>query len=295
MITGKTIMSWNVPSVMSGDPENFTKVLVDNNFEGVCLKAADGTHPHEMSSGGPWWNWGENIRDELMSCLREAGLKVYFWHFLYGRYPIDELGIAREQCDKFKPDGYIWDPEATFENTTRPEDTARMLSKGLAETHPHIPQALCWWAFPISPRNGVMWHPVSIAEAFLEVVSTIMPMMYWDGDTHTDVMTYLKNSLQVWRDITDKPICPIGRCYNGNGGYASPGTIKTFATQIYSQRTELNLVGTSWFSLDRAFRKPDWMMALAETPIFGNFAELTLEEKVDRLVSAHMVLFPELQ
>ena len=142
MITGKNIMSWNVPAVQDGTPEDFAQLLVDAKFEAVCLKVADGAYVHRMKSWSPWPHWGENVQMELIEALRTAKIKIYFWHFVYGYNPQGELNVARQQCEKFQPDGYIWNAESAFDRKPNAEANARLLSSGLASSHNHIHQGL---------------------------------------------------------------------------------------------------------------------------------------------------------
>lgn len=293
MITGKSIMSWNVPAVLNGDPEEFAQLLVDLNFEGVLLKAADGSGLQVVSRYSPWPTWGENVRQELVTALRARNLKVYFWHFLYGYNPQGELSVARKQIDRFNPDGYVWNVEGSFDNKPSAEANARLISGGLATSHSNIPQGLCWWALPAS-STGAEWHPKRVAKAFLETVTTGMPMMYWQGIGALAATSYFERSLKLWRDFTDVPLTPIGRSYNGDGGYADKDGITAFADRAYEKQETEKIVGTSWYSLDKAVQNQSWLTALQNSLKFGNKVTLSMEEKVDRLVMAHLALFPEL-
>lgn len=286
---GKSIFSWNVPAVNS-DPEKFTKILLDMNFEAVCLKAADGIGVHKSYKNG---SWSENVTPELVRELKDAGLKVYLWQFVYGYNPTGELNVALKQTDRFEPDGYIWDAEGSFDSKSNAVGNARTLTRGYKAKHPHVRQNLCWWALPKSPTTGNQWHPIPVAQAFLEVCDSAMPMMYWQGAGGANAMWYLNTSLRIWRTFTTKPIIPVGRVYNGDGGYASPEAILAFANSALNSAETMNLIGTSWWSLDRAVQNPSWMAALKQTPRFAASTMLTTEEILERLMDHHQSLFPE--
>jgi len=295
-------MSWNVPAVESGDPERFAKLLVDNKFEGVMLKAANGNAVHNINRLSPWPLWGENIRIELVNALKAAGLKVYLWHFLYGYDPTGEANVAISQTARFEPDGYVWDVEGAFDTRTNAEANARLITKLYQKSFPTVQQGLCWWAFPKSPTSGVQWHPVKVGQAFLEVCQVGLPMMYWQGSTPTAAYSYLTDSLRVWKGITNRPIVPIGRAYNGDGGYANADSILTFGNECYNLYTLGDnrpnpILGNSWWSLDKAAGNSEWLSALKALPKYKIDGPpiLSLEEKVDRLVEAHPELFPELE
>lgn len=295
MINGKSIMLWNVPAIFDGDPDAIARLLNEVKFEGVAIKGGDGSGIFRQSRYGPWPNWGDNISSELVSTLRIYNQKVYVWHFVYGSDPQGELQVAIELCDRFRPDGYIWNVETAFDRKPNAVTNARILSQGLLEAAPQVSQGLCWWALPESPVSGTEWHPKKVARAFLETVHVGMPMMYWQRKGATAAVNYLHNSLRIWRKMTDKPIVPIGRCYDGTGGYTNADGILGFGNEVYRLAAMENLIGNSWYSLDKAIKKVTWLSALQDLPTWDNLpVDLTLEEKVERLVRAHPDLFPEL-
>lgn len=294
MISGKSIMSWNVPAIYGGDPDKYVEVLSTGRFESVDIKAGDGNGIYKMSSFSPWPNWGENVTTDLIVALRTAGFRVNLWHFVYGTDVHGELAVAKLLCDRFQPDGYIWNVEGAFDRKPNAIASARFISQGLKQAYPHITQGLCWWALPISPSTGSQWHPIAVAKAFLETVDVGMPMMYWQGIGATAARNYLYTSLRIWREnVTDKPIVPIGRCWDGAGGYADPDGITGFGLEVLKLADLDNLVGNSWYSLDKAFTKMTWFNALQDLPKWGTIVRLSIEEKVARLVAAHPELFPE--
>lgn len=295
MITGKTTMCWNVPAISNGDPQGFVEMLKIGKFDGVAIKAADAGSVYSMSKYGPWPSWGANVKPELVNALRAAKKKVYFWHFVYGEDPQAELNIAKEICDTFQPDGWIWNAETAFDKKPNAVNNARILSVGLKRSHPHISQGLCWWALPESPTSGAQWHPKKVAQAFLETVDTGMPMVYWQGIGANAAVDYLHKSLTIWRKMTRVPITPIGRTFNGTGGYTDPAGIKAFDYEVHRLSDTYNLVGVSWYSFDKSVTQMTWFEALSQTNEWsGRPVFLSLEEKVERLVKNHPDLFPEL-
>ncbi len=298
MIEGKVIFSWNVPEVAGGDPEKFADYLVDGNFEGVFLKCADGPLVHKPASWSPWPNWGNNIRPALVKALKEAGIKVYLWHYLYGNDPKGELSIAKKQIDSFEPSGYIWNAEGSFDSKSNAEKNAVLLSKGIRDVYPELSQALCWWALPKNPANpSIEWHPIRVAKAFLPYINLATPMMYWQGSGSEAAVSYLMKSLNIWRTYVSKdlPILPIGRAYTGDGGFADPDGITAFGNKVIALADSYNLIGNSWWSLDASHDNAKNWFALTALPKFGKGSgSLTDKEILSRLVNAHKELFPEL-
>lgn len=299
MINGKSIFSWNVPSVGKGDPTLFVKFLIDNNFEGVCLKTGDGPLVQKISKLSPWPTWGENVRPELVEAIKAAKLKVFLWHFVYGNDVIGELNVAISQCSRFSPDGFIWDVENQFDGKTNNAGNSRYLSSGLRRAFPDLKQALCWWALPLSP-SGIEWHPLKVGRAFMEVVDVGMPMMYWQEKGPEAAILYLHRSMEIWKNFWTKPIIPIGRAFTGGGGYGDSFGISAFAEEVMLLRkaNKESIPGLSWWSADHAIKEATWVSALRNTQKFS-IADpfvLTAEEKLRRLVehSSHREIFPEL-
>jgi hypothetical protein len=296
MINGKSIFSWNIPAVGGGDPEAFVTFLLENNFEGVCLKGANGPWIQKVSRWSPWPLWGENIRMELVKALKGAGLKLYLWHFVFGKDPVGELNIALSQTSRFEPDGYIWDVESAFDAKIGAVGNARYLTRGFKKAFPQLEQALCWWALPLSPK-GAEWHPIKVANAFQEIVDLAMPMMYWQGKGTMAATSYLHRSLAIYSKFWNKPIVPVGRAYNGDGGYGDAAGITAFAQEVMTLSEGLSEIpGISWWVTDKAVKNPAWLAALQKTETFDTVdpVKLTPEKMLDRLVEGHPELFPEL-
>jgi len=234
----------------------------------------------------------------MVTALKDAGLKVYLWHFVYGTNPSGERDIAKSQIAKFEPDGYIWNAETDFDIKPRAETNARTLSEGVRDAFPDLPQALCWWALPVNPLNQNMeWHPVRVAKAFLETVDMGMPMMYWQGSTPEAAYSYLLKSLGIWRMYVtkDHPIMPIGRAFTGTGGIMTADAILEFANRVYTIGDTNNLPGVSWWALDTAHVNKAVWDTLSMTPKYGKeVGKLSTEEILDRLMNEHKELFPEL-
>lgn len=296
MINGKSIFSWNIPAVGGGDPEAFVKFLLENNFEGVCLKGANGPSVQRIKRWSPWPRWGENIRPEFVEALKGVGLKVFLWHFVFGQDPVGELNVALSQTSRFEPDGYIWDVETAFDSKEGAVANARYLSRGFKKFFPQLEQALCWWALPLSPRGGE-WHPIKVANAFQEIVDLAMPMMYWQGKGAVAAKTYLHRSLNIYDKFWKKPIVPVGRAYNGDGGYGDAAGITAFDQEVRTLSDVLFAIpGISWWVTDKAVKNPTWLAALRATEPFDTVdpIKLTPEQKLERLVDYHPTLFPEL-
>jgi len=298
MIDGKTVFSWNVPEIENGNPNKFTSFLESGLFEGILLKCADGPLVHKPAPWSPWPNWGNNIKPLLVKALREAGFKIYLWHYLYGNDPKGELAVAKKQISSFEPDGYVWNAEGSFDIKPNAEKNAVLLASGIRDEFPDLPQALCWWALPKNPSNpNIEWHPIKVAKAFLPYMDLAMPMMYWQGNTPEKAVDYLLKSLHIWRTYIsrDLPINPIGRAYTGDGGFADAKSITAFGNKVLNLADSYGLIGNSWWSLDAAHDVPEVWSALTMLPKFRKeVGKISNEEILSRLVTHHKELFPEI-
>lgn len=287
----KSVFVWNVPAIAGGDPKSFVKVLTDLGVDTVIVKAANYTW-EQTCSYAAFPGWGLNIKPELVSEIKAAGINFDVWHFVGGYDPVGEANIAKKVCGKFAPRHYIWNSESAFEAKTSRVANASYITRTLRSAYPDIKQSVCTWAFPLSPVTGSTWHPTDVIKAYMDQVDYATVMMYWGGESSASAVKYYEDSYTVWRKLTNKPILPVGRAYNGDGGKANAPAMTAFANHVSSNIKADNLTGVSWYSLDELVKNPTWFDAVRES---GNFpppvSELTLEEKVDRLVEHHPEIF----
>lgn len=257
----KSIFSWNLPAIgLTADA--VADKLLSAGFESVMVKVADGPTRFNASRLA-WPTWGENAKPDFLARLRERGLKVIGWAFNYGIDIPGELRIAVEQSKRLPLDGYIFDVEGKFEGYTNAKGNAEVLAGGYKRALPDMPTAFCSWSFWKSPISGAQWHNMAVAQAFMKYCDYGMPMMYWQGDTAQAAGYNLTTSLAQWRElITKKPIIPVGRAYNGDGGTMSAGAVSYFA----SQARLMKCPGLTWWVLDKAAKNPEVWGALTAIP-----------------------------
>jgi len=263
----KAIFSWNVPAVDGGNPAKFADRLKAAGFEAVYLKAADGGFaftPNRITYLG----WGENIRADMVSALKGRGIKVIGWQFNYGDNILKEADIAASQTLRFNLDGWIFDIESKFEANTNAVSNAYALCNEYRKRCPSIPLGFCSWAQWRS-STGVLWHNEDMAKAFMEKCDVGMPMMYWGGSSPSTALWLLNESLRLWRNITNKPIIPVGRAYTGDGGYLNAGTMTAFANEVRNK----GLRGLSWWLLDQVVKDVSAWGALTAIPKFAPVPE----------------------
>lgn len=235
----KAIFSWQIPSVLKGEPNAFANLLSLAGFEAVYLKVADGAGVYGVTG----------ITNELISALRAKNISIIGWGFNYGLDWKGEAKIGAAQVNRWGLDGYIWDIESRYESTPNAVQNAyNMLAVFRQEVARPTPTAFCSWAYWRSRFLGSEIHPIGMLQAFMSVCDYGMPMQYWGGNLPAGAVSYLNGSLEQWRKYTDKPLIPAGRAYNGDGG-----EVNALSVIAYEQAVrDAGCKGISWWELDQA-------------------------------------------
>jgi len=262
----KSIFLWNVPSVENGDPDRIAQRLIDVGFESVAVKVQNGPNRYNLNWSDKYRTWGENVRPDLVEALHARGLKVIGWGNAYGYQSYEEGLVAADQVNRFGLDGFIWDQETTAEKQARRVQNANDTMKAF-RANCQVPTAFNSWALWQSPKSGTPWHPIDMAKAWISLVDCVMPMMYWDKEGPTSALWWLENSMKQHRELTDLPIIPAGRAYNGEKVTAIPEALLVFA------KTSLEIYGVpgiTWWVMDQAANRSDLWSTLERINALGN-------------------------
>lgn len=282
---GKNTYIWTIKSCFGGDAQRIASALSNCGFQSAIL--------HEANL----YYWRSPERIALAKTLRSAGIMPIGGAAVYGYDPVGEGKLAADICLENDLTCFVFDAETTWDARPAPNSNAVKLLQEFRKRAPGVKAGWCYWSFWKSGK-GVSWYPrkdviwAAQAENYGEC-DFFMPMMYWGGSTPAQAVDYLNVSWAQYREITDKPIIPIGRAYVGDGGTAAADAIEAFDTRA----RELGAPGVSWWSMQHALALTGIWPALcdlkpysgAETPIPQPppVVELTLEEKVERLWDNH--------
>jgi len=298
MINEKTMILWNDQAILGGDPEKIADMLIKGGFEGAIL------HSSSLST------WEKDTRDgvidqdhrvKLVAVLKARGIHVYGSAAIYGKYPVWEGNVAGKICVKYELEAFMFDAESTFDAQATPDSNIVIVFKNFRETAPGVKVCLCWWA-RWKASTGSMIHPKKVLWAAMAVnygdADFGMPMVYWtNDDSPENALALIEACFSQWREITDKPIIPIGRAYVGDSGTATPEAVKAFEAKA----RELGAVGVSWWSMEHALQIDGLWEALKETakfneistePVTETVTELADAEKLALLWDAHPTLHP---
>ena len=256
----KAIFIHKTANVKGGDPVSTAQMLADARFEAVYVKAADGAVAY-APDGKP------NLTTTLVNEFKKRGIIVIGWGFCYGNDPAGEGNIAAIQVNRFGLDGWIFDVESAFEAQVNAADKVGILFDKYHVYTP-APAAFCSWFFWRSPTTGALWHNVAMAKAAMLKADVGMPMIYWSGSTAGSALWYLKESLRQWAEVTSKPLIPVGRAYDGDGGTVLPEAVSAFAAEVMV----MSMPGLSWWFMDQAHTRADIWPRLAAIPPFSPVA-----------------------
>ena len=84
-LEGKGFFTWKIPNCEHGDAEQIASQAKLADLTHLVVKIADGT----MIYNG---NWGDpkDYTTPVVSALRNRGIKVWGWHYVYGDNPTGE-------------------------------------------------------------------------------------------------------------------------------------------------------------------------------------------------------------
>lgn len=278
---GKSIFIWQIEGCHGGDISKIVADLIAGNFQSVIL------HSTNVN------NWRTTARISLAKALQAAGIAVFGGCAIYGADSYGEGTTAGQICSEFNLAGWVFDAESAFDICDHPDSAAvHVLQEFSSHAQAGALKGWCWWCFPHAVgRPTVEYHPIKILKAAMGYADLGIPMMYWSwGDDPASVIRYINESWSQWREITQKPIAPVGRAYIGDGGTPTPESIIAFEARA----RELGAVGVTWWSMQHALdtvHLPEVWNTLAALKPFGEItptpvpvpAPLTIEQRVKRL------------
>lgn len=314
---GKFMFIWKLSALLNGNIHAIAQRAVEGKFQGLLIKFCEGDtiyFPTDFPS------WGKNLKKEYVEVFKSYGLSVWGWQFNKGSNPAGEGLTAAQEAKALGLDGVGFDVEATFETQSltalatrwatatirtlqekrripgqvvvqsefeaqaNPVDKARVLMQTFKLEAPGMPTAFISFPFYKSPYSGGTWHNKAMYVVFLAECDYGMPMTYWWGSTDANAVWMLENSLAQWREISTKPIVPIGRLYNGDGGSTTATAITAFGTKVL----DLGLIGEAWWRMGTGLAVASWWSAVSALepwnvippPAYPPFENLTEQERL---------------
>lgn len=261
---GKGMSIWKIAACEGGEAAAIAKRAQDSGIRHVHIKVADGTNP---SNGQP-----ASALPKIVAALKQAGIQVWGWHFLYGirsgqNQAKAEADRAIAQIKALGLDGYALD----FENTGNPQFTWNG-APAVATTFMNTLRAGVGADYPVAAKShalitkfgtdNIPLQPHVPFDAFVQQCNYLIPQVYWVFDTPERRLR--ESHRQYTSRWPDKVFAPYGAAYGekqGNGKFweATPDEIRKFMDVA----RELDSAAVAFYSWDYAGLKPALWDAIA--------------------------------
>lgn len=192
----KGIFIWNlaVEGKEYSTPEALASELKAGGFGHALLKVTDGTRKFGIYNG-------VDILPKYIKALRDAGITVWGWGYVYGTYPTGEASTITERLSTLGLNLFAVDAESEYKN--KPTQ-ARSFMKALRAGQPAATFALSTFRFPSLHRD----FPFN---EFLAECDLVMPQVYWEGATNAGQQ--LQRCVKEYKELTSLPIAVTGAAY----------------------------------------------------------------------------------
>jgi hypothetical protein len=183
---------WQMPRTEGGDAARIVAKARQYNVKTVFIKSGDGTN-----------RWGQ-FTPQLVSALRQAGLRVCGWQYVYGDKPVGEA-LVSAAAKQAGADCFVIDAESEYEGKYAAADQyVRKLRELVGTSYP-----LSVAAFPY-----VDYHPGFPYSVFLAAgaAQANQPQMYWRAIGTTVDANFAHT--YTWNRLYKRPIFPLGQTYD---------------------------------------------------------------------------------
>lgn len=252
---GKSIFVWNTGSIYAGNVTRIAETLKAAGFQSAML--------HYQTLDG----WRSPARVALISALRAVGIDPIGSAAVYGANPNLEGARAAQICKDYGLKTFVFDAEQRFDDADPSGNTARVMLESFRQESDAL-AGWCWWARYKNPANGQAWHPVAVLHTAMTLVDFGVPMMYWQGSSPSSAVVYAQQSVDQWRAVTDKPLVPAGRAYDGDGGAVTPEAMQAFVGYFEPLYLTGIVDGITWWSMEHALNEGVWDV-FAGMPTYG--------------------------
>jgi hypothetical protein len=228
---GQGMFVWRIKHCDGGDPAKIVLRCKENNIKWLALKIVDGSYEYAYNI---------NYIDPLVRALKANGIDVWGWGWTYGRSGTQvvahwEARKAGEITKKYDLSGYFIDAEHHWKGASN--YIAQLYSRELRIAIGARPIALCTYRFP-SLHQDFPWSGFDF--------DFHAPQIYWEQSFKSSAgELQTRQSLQELKKIVaDKPIVPLGPCYEVGGWKATPTQRAGFVNELKAS----GCPGWSWWS-----------------------------------------------
>lgn len=228
----KNVMIWQLKNCCQGNMYLLAYKLKEMGVKAAWIKVADG----EL-------DFNANLLKAAVENLRNFGIAVWGWQYLYGANRYTNQSIAAKEAEaairninKYSLDGFVLDPEQHYKRAGASTWAATYMTK-LRSVLPDITIGLCSYRYP-------SLHPELPWSQFLANCDFHAPQVYWK--LATDSGKQLQRSADELRNLRNLPVVPVGAAYSEGGWAPTVGQIDEFNQTAHLMR----LTGVSWWAWD---------------------------------------------
>jgi hypothetical protein len=270
-VRGKGFFTWRLNQTEGGNPAQIAATAKSAGLSHVLVKIADGAYPYNGVYGDP-----KDYVTPTIQALRQAGIQVWGWHYVYGANPIGEAEIAIRRAKQYNIDLYAIDAEKEYKAPGMAYAAQRFMSQ-LRSGLPDLPVALCSYRYP-------SLHPQLPWKEFLDRCDYSMPQVYW-VDRHDPASQLERCYTEYQTRVPARPIIPVGAACREAGWQPTVEDVQAFIQKA----KELNLAAvTFWEWTDaRSGIMPGVWDAIANTIWPGDPVEQNMGDKLIAALNAH--------
>ncbi|MCC6146891.1 MAG: nuclear transport factor 2 family protein [Anaerolineaceae bacterium] len=241
-LQGKGFMIWQIARCEGGNAEAIANAAQAAGLTHILIKIADGPLPYNKDK-----TTGRDLVPPVVQSLRNRGIRVWGWHYIYGANPTGEAQIAIHRVQELGMEGYIIDAEVEFKQPGM-DAAARRFMNDLRSGLPNLPIALSSFRFPT-------YHPQFPWKDFLDKCDYNMPQVYWQAAHNAGAQ--LQRSVREFQAITPyRPVIPTGPVYKAGDWAPAPADVVEFMDTARA----LNLPSANYFEwyYGRTSLRPVW-------------------------------------
>ena len=279
MLEGKGFFIWQIRFCENGDPAAIARLAKKAGFTHVVVKIADAAMAYNVDM-----ETGRDLLPPLVASLREMDIKIWGWHYVYGRMPIEEAEIAIRRVRDFELDGYVIDVESPYKYV-RKHEAAGIFMEQVRSGLRDIPIALSSYRYPT-------FHPQIPWQTFLEKCDINMPQFYWAG-AHNP-RQQLQRCLAEFQAMEPfRPIIPTGAAFVEHGWEPYVGDIQEVFAAV--KETELSAINFwEWMNCRKNLPQVwdyindyDWGNGFIGIDITKKYIDLLNNNDIDQVVELY--------
>lgn len=230
-LQGKGFFIWKIVNCEGGNANLIASEAQEAGFTHVLIKVANGIYSYNFN-----WDQMIDLVPPVAQALRNKGIQVWGWHYVYGDDPISEARIAIRRVQELNLDGYVIDAEAEYKDPGKDVAAERFMTELRSGLGNSVPIALSSYRYP-------SYHPIPWNE-FLEKCDYNMPQVYWMQAHNPGAQ--LIQTLQEYESPNihyHPPIVPVGAAFTEYGWTPTAGEILEFLDTARA----LNLSGANFW------------------------------------------------